>query len=288
MNYIPRKRRLGLVPSVTIFILLLTSTLPFVWILMTSLKSPADIVAWPPKFIFTPTFQNYLSILGRGTGRFAYQFRTFPFVKLLYNTMVVTAASVGGAITASALSAYALSRLRPRGTTAINFIILGTRMVPPIALVVPLFMLYNVVGWHDTLLGLILPFTALNIPMTTWMLEGFFQDLPKNLEDAALIDGCGVMGAFVRVILPLAAPGLVATAIFAFILSWNELTLPLALTMFEAPTLPVLASQVRTDEGILYGQLGAVAVLMNIPIVLFAGFGQRYLVSGLTGGSIKG
>ncbi len=262
-------------------IMVLIVILPLLWIFLMSLKTPDEIIKWPPSVFFKPTLENYIGI-------FQPSYHHLSFMKVFFNSIIITFTSLAVAIALASISAYAISRLRPRGWKLLNFIILGVRMVPPIALVVPLYIIWGELNLLDTRIGLIIPFIALNIPLATWLLEGFFIDIPKNLEDAAVIDGCSPFGAFLKVILPLAAPGVAATSIFSFILSWNNLTLPLPLTMSEASTLPVLASQVRTDEGILWGHLGAVSVVMILPIIFFTIFATKYLIKGIASGAVKG
>ena len=264
-----------------VILLVLIEVLPFLWIFMVSIKHNQDIVTWPPKFIFKPTFQNYKEVL---TG-IKYM---LPFVKCLTNSIITTGVSLLAAMTIASISAYSITRLKPRGSFTINLIILGIRMVPPIVLVVPLYIIYNYLGLIDTKLGLIFPFTALSIPLAVWIMGSFFLDIPKNIEEAAMIDGCSPFQAFWRVILPIAAPGLAAASIFSFILTWNNLTFPLTLTMSEAATLTVLASQFRTEEGILWGQLGAVSIIMMLPIIFFTIFATKYLVKGIASGAMKG
>ena len=265
---------------VSIF-LILWVVLPLIWMAMLSLKTEADIVAWPPKFIFKPTLENYVAIFsGQKTSHLS-------FVNVFKNSLIVTAITMLFSLSLSTLAAYSLGRLKPRGTRGLNYLILGLRMIPPIAIVVPLYIIWNRLGLYDTVAGLIIPFIALDIPLSTWLLEGFFESIPRNLEDAAEIDGCSRFEAFRRIILPLAAPGIAATSIFSFSLSWNNLTLPLPLTMSNAATMPVLASQVRTDEGVLWGQLGAYSMLMIIPMVIFTIFSVKYLVNGIASGAVK-
>jgi len=264
-----------------VIILILIVILPMLWIFMMSFKSPMDIISWPPSFIFKPTLGNYKAVFSPSSTHLA-------IAHVLLNSIVVTVISVVVAISLSVISAYSLSRLKPKGTAILNFIILAFRMIPPITLVVPLYIIYNHLNLFDTRIGLILPFIALNIPLATWILEGFFQDIPKNIEEAALIDGCTPFEAFWRVMLPIVVPGIAATSIFSFILSWNNLTLPLPLTMIKAPTLTVLASQVRTDEGILWGQLGVISVIMIIPVILLTIFATKYLIKGIASGAVKG
>lgn len=263
------------------FVLVLVVLLPLLWVFMLSLKSQADILAWPPKFFFIPTFSNYTAIFTSKSTQH------LPFLRVLTNSVTITICSLLVSLSLSALAAYALGRLNPRGKMGINYLILGLRMIPPIAIVVPLYIIWNRFGLYDTRLGLIIPFIALDIPLSTWLLQGFFESIPSNLEDAATIDGCSRFQAFYKIILPLAAPGIAATSIFSFSLSWNNLTLPLPLTLTKAATMPVLASQVRTDEGILWGQLGAYSTLMIVPMVIFTIFSSNYLVNGITSGAVK-
>jgi multiple sugar transport system permease protein len=255
--------------------------LPLLWIILLSLKSHADILAWPPKFIFSPTFENYKAIFSSGSNQ------KLPFLRVLTNSLIITFCTLIVSLSLSALAAYSLGRLKPKGKMGLNYLILGLRLIPPIAIVVPLFVIWNWIGLYDTRLGLIIPFIALDIPLSTWLLQGFFESIPSNLEDSAVIDGCSRFQAFYKIILPLAAPGIAATSIFSFSLSWNELTLPLPLTLTRAATMPVLASQVRTDEGILWGQLGAYSTLMIVPMVIFTIFAAKYLISGISSGAVK-
>jgi multiple sugar transport system permease protein len=255
--------------------------LPLLWVVMLSLKNHADILAWPPKFIFSPTIENYKAIFSPDSNQ------NLPFLRVFINSLIVTFSTLIVSISLSSMAAYSLGRLKPRGKMALNYLILGLRLIPPIAIVVPLFLIWNRFGLYDTRLGLIIPFIALDIPLSTWLLQGFFESIPGNLEDSAVIDGCSRFQAFYKIILPLAAPGIAATSIFSFSLSWNELTLPLPLTLTKAATMPVLASQVRTDEGILWGQLGAYSTLMIVPMVIFTIFAAKYLISGISSGAVK-
>ncbi len=262
-------------------LLILSVLLPIIWMGMLSLKTESDILSWPPKFIFKPTLENYKTIFsGERTGHLS-------FVSVFINSLIVTAVTLVVSLSLSTLTAYSLGRLKPKGSMKINYLILGLRMIPPIAIVVPLYMIWNKIGLYDTRLGLIIPFIALDIPLSTWLLEGFFESIPGNLEDAALIDGCTRFQAFYKIILPLAASGIAATSIFSFSLSWNNLTIPLPLTMSKAATMPVLASQVRTDEGVLWGQLGAYAMLMIVPMIIFTAFSANKLVNGVASGAVK-
>ena len=252
--------------------------IPILYILMLSLKSSYDIMH--NNLFFVPTLENFRNVF---VGNVNY----LSFTDVLKNSVITTLISVGVALVIASLSAYSLARLRVKRRMTINYLILGMRMIPPIAIIVPLYIIWTRVGIYDTLWGLILPFIALNIPLATWLLQGFFQGIPGNLEESAMIDGCTRFQAFYRVILPLTAPGIAATSIFSFSLSWNDLTIPMALTMTKAATMPVLSSQVKTDDGIMWGQLGAYAVLMILPMIIFTASVSRYLVKGLSSGAVK-
>ena len=161
-------------------------------------------------------------------------------------------------------------------------------MLPPIVLVIPLYIIFNQFGWLDNVLTLILPYTALNLPLATWMLRSFFISLPGEIDEAATVDGANSIQTFTRIMLPLTAPGLSATAIYSFSLAWNDFLIALPLTTSKAITLPILASIVRTDEGIEWASVGCIVVIMIIPTVLFTFFSQKSLVSGITSGAVKG
>ncbi|AYY12484.1 carbohydrate ABC transporter permease [Actinobacteria bacterium YIM 96077] len=256
----------------------LVALTPIVWLALTSVKSATDLIAWPPKIFFSPTLDNYREI---------FQTRQIPVSRYFVNSVVVTLVSTVVSVALAAFAAYALSRLRPRGHRFIGLLILSVRMLPPIALVSPLFLIASRLDVLDTRLALILPYIALNIPLATWMLQGFFMDLPRELEEAALVDGCGYIRTFLLIILPLTGPGLAAVSVFSFVLAWSDLVLALPLTRSDAATLPVLASSVRTEEGIQFGQLGVIAMLIVIPVALFTVVVRRWLVRGVTAGAVK-
>ena len=276
---IRRKKRNSLVMAIICLFLSLVTLFPVIWIFMTSLKRPIDTVAIPPRFIFTPTLQNYIELLTEGTIAFSFYFM---------NSVVIAGTSTLFSLVIACFAGYSLARLRPRGNKTISMGILSARMLPPIVLVVPLFLMFSNIGMLDTRMALIIPYTALNIPLATWMMPSYFLDLPEALEEAALIDGCNWFTAFIRVIAPVSTPGIAATGIFSFILSWNDFLLALPLTLTRAVPLPIVASRVRVDEGILWGRLGAISIILILPVVFYTFFAQKYLVSGLTAGSTKG
>jgi multiple sugar transport system permease protein len=275
-----RRRMFGNIAAIVVVTwLAAVVALPLVWLVLTSFKMPTDITSLTPTFVFSPTLENYRRIF---TGADNTIFRA------MINSILVSVVSTVISVALAAMSAYALARLRPPGHAALGLTIFGMRMLPPVALVLPLFFVAHWAGQLDTRLSLIIPYIALSIPLGTWMLQGFFLDLPNELEEAAVIDGATRLQAFLRVILPLAGPGLAAVSIFSFSLAWNDLVLALPLTSEHAITLPVIASRIRTDEGILWGQLGAITTVIMAPMLVFTLLAQRWLVPGLTAGATKG
>jgi multiple sugar transport system permease protein len=259
---------------------ILFTVFPLAWMVLTSLK-PANIaVSYPPKFFFIPTLEHYGQLLSGSGGE--------VLGRAFINSILTTGTSMIVTLLIACPAAYSLSRLKPAGGAAMIVFIIGVRMLPPIVLVVPLFRIFQAMGLTDTQTALIIPYVGLSVPLATWMMIGFFLNLPKELEEAAMIDGCGRIKAFWHVILPLAAPGLAATSIFTGLLAWNDLVFSLPLTTVDAVTLPVIASRMRVEEGVLWGQLGAVSTIMIIPVVLLTFFVQRHIVQGIASGAVKG
>lgn len=258
---------------------LLLTLLPVYWMVNTSLKAQVEIFAtaptlWPQK----PTLENYLSLFTRrNLGAY------------LLNSVIVVGSSVFLALAIGSLAAYALARFRfGRIHEQISFWILAPRMLPPIAVVVPIFLILQQVGLINKHLGLILVYTAFDLPFVVWMMRSFFQEIPLDLEEAAMVDGASRLRSFWEIVLPLAAPGLVATAIFSVIVTYNEFFFALILTSTPAAaTLPVGTAALIGKTQTLFGEMAAAGVIATVPLVLFALLVQRHLVRGLTMGAVK-
>lgn len=272
-----RTRLITIGRYVLLTILALVFVFPVLWSVVGSFKSARDIIAIPPKFVFEPTLDNYLNL----------QSSDIPILGAFLNSVVISVTSTLLALALAALAGYALGRLRPKGRNAISTAILVTRMIPPIVLIIPIFLFYSATGMLDTLIGLIIPYTALNVPLATLLLTSFFETIPRELDEAAAVDGCGVFRTFWSITLPLTAPGLVAAAIFSFALAWNDYILALPLTSQRAIPMTIVASMVRTEEGVLWGKLNVIVVIMIIPMAILTILAQRRLVSGLVAGSVK-
>jgi multiple sugar transport system permease protein len=258
-----------------------SALLPVYWMVTISLKSEVDQFAVPPKwFAFSPTLAHYYD---------AFVERSFG--QYLITSAIVAVLSTVCAIVLGTLAAYALARFRlPHKLNArLALWILSTRMFPPIVTAVPLFLLMRDVRLLDTLASLVIVYTVFNLPFVVWMMRGFFIEIPRDLEEAARVDGDSRLGALRRVLLPLVAPGLAATAVFCLIISWNEFLFALTLTQTDAAmTLPVGIAGRVTQYEIKWGVMSAAGVVAMIPILVFALAVQRYLVRGLSLGAVKG
>jgi multiple sugar transport system permease protein len=260
---------------------LLAAIAPVYWMVTISLKSEVDQFASPPRwFSFTPTLAHYYDA-----------FFTRSFAKYLTTSLAVAGLSTVCAVTLGTLAAYGLARFKLRGKLdqRLSLWILSTRMFPPIVTAVPLFLMMRDLRLLNTIASLVIVYTALNLPFVVWMMRGFFRELPRELEEAAMVDGDSRLGALVRIILPLVTPGLAATAVFCLIVSWNEFLLALVLTQTDASmTLPVGIAGRVTQYEIKWGVMSAAGVVAMIPILAFAMAVQRYLVRGLSLGAVKG
>jgi len=264
-----------------LIVAVLAALLPVYWLLTISLKSEVDQFAVPPLwFAFKPTWAHYYET-----------FFVRPFGRYLLTSSIVALTSTALALLIGTLAAYSLARftLPANLHERISFWIISTRMFPPIVTIVPLFLMMRDLRLLNTLPALIIVYTGFNLPFVVWMMRGFFEELPRDLEEAAMVDGDSRMGALVRVILPLVAPGLAATAIFCLIICWNEFLFALILTQTDsAITMPVGIAGRVTQYEIKWGAMSAAGVVAMIPILVFALAVQRYLVRGLSLGAVKG
>ncbi len=258
---------------------LLAVLVPFLWLVTTSFKLESDYLAYPPRFIpDTWTLEGYRIL-----------FQREQLGHYFLNSLVITLASTALSVALGSMAAYSLSRaaLPFRLNGIIAFWMLLTRMYPAIATAIPYFLIIRNLNLLDTRWALIITHTAFNLPFVVWLMIGFFQELPRELERAAKVDGCNAWQRFTRIVLPISGPAIVATSILAAILSWNEFLFAVMLTRNEARTLPVVMAGFITDKGLLWNQMTALGVITVLPVMLFAIAVQRYLVRGLTLGAVK-
>lgn len=252
---------------------------PTYWMFTTSLKTPGDVLSSKYDLIPTSaTLSNFASAL------------TKPgFVTYLTNSLIVTLGAVLAALVVGVLAAIPLARFRFRGRKGFLLLILVAQLAPLSALFIPMYLLMRDIGLLNTLPSLLLVYFATSLPFTVWMLYGFVNGIPYDLEEAAMIDGCSRVGAFRRVTLPLLGPGLVTTSVFSFITAWNEFLFALVFMRDQSKqTLPVWLSSFKTAFSIDWGGVMAASVIYAIPAVIFFLIVQRKLVSGMTAGAVKG
>jgi multiple sugar transport system permease protein len=268
----PEVRRRRLLNWLAIAILLFVM-IPFFWMVQMSFRPNDDIFGY--ELLFRPTIEHYTA-LWHGN-----------FPESFVNSVLSSGISTLLALLIGTPAAYSLARWEFKGKEQVGLWILATRMAPPIAFTIPFFLAYRYLGLSDTIAGLVLIYLTFNLALVIWMMQTFFASVPKTLEEAAWIDGCSVWGAFVRITLPLTAPGLAATAVLCFIFSWNDFFYALILTRTNAQTAPVAIVNFIQYEGWEWGKIAAGGTLVMLPVVVFTMLVRTYLVRGLTAGSIK-
>ena len=275
-----RRRRRRRIPFGRIFLLgffLIFVVIPLYWMFNTSIKPSNDYLAIPPVwFPAEPTIVHYTAALF-----------TYRGLEGLINSIIIsTAATVLSALFGT-LMAYSLSRYNTGGQH-LSFWVLSQRFLPPIAIVLPVFLIYRNIGIYDTHFGLIMAYTVFTLPVSVWMMFAYFRQMPRSMEEAALVDGCTRWQAFWSVAVPLAAPGIVAAAVFAFIACWTEFFFALLLTSRHAFTLPTVFRAFIGFQGAQYGEAAALAMVSLVPSIALGVLAQRHLVRGLTLGAVRG
>lgn len=249
---------------------------PIFWATLTSFKTKAEIFNPTPSIFFEPTLKNYIDL-----------FAELSFGKWMLNSFIVSSISAVVATFTGTMAGYAFSRFRFRGGTSLANFILSLRILPPVASAVPIFILFNYLKLLDTHIALILAYTTFNLPLAIWMMRGFFSEMLKQFEDAALVDGCSRFEAFIHIVLPLVRSGTIATFIICFMFAWNELLYAVFLAGSNTYTVTLALTRFVTIKRIDWGGLMAAGIISVIPIYAVALFVQRYLIRGLTFGALK-
>ncbi|MCK6630090.1 MAG: carbohydrate ABC transporter permease [Anaerolineae bacterium] len=260
-------------------LVLLWTLFPVFWLFLTSIKSEADAFVYPPKLVFTPTFDAYYKVFSDETGS------NWP--RFWLNSTSVALLSTLIALLIGVPAAYGLTRFQFKNSRATLFSILSVRFMPPIVVVIPLLFMMRTLKLVDNILGLSFIHAVFALPFIIWIMLGFFASVPRDLADAALVDGTSELGALFRVVLPVVRPGLIAAALFAMLLSWNEFPIALVLTGEAAKTIPVAATTLIAERTIHWDRVAATGMIAIIPTVLFALLIQRHLIRGLAAGIVK-
>lgn len=250
---------------------------PLLWVVESSFKNQIQVQSYPPQLLhFTPTLENYRAIFG-----------TSDFIHAAFVSTVVTLASTVLSIAVAIPCAYAIVRLRVPGRVLLILLLTLIQVLPEVVLVVPLYTIVTAVNLYDTLIALIIIYAALTVPFATWVLVAFFKAVPREFEEAALVDGASRIRALLQIVLPLSRPALATTALFSAIGAWNEFLMPAVLGQSSARPLSVFVAQYVTQQKILWGPLTASMVVVFLPIAFIVVVLQRHLVSGLAMGNLK-
>jgi multiple sugar transport system permease protein len=286
-----RDRWKNVANDVLLWVVLFIFFVPALWIILTSIRIRSEINAYPPVWIPSGfSLDSYKILFGMPTPEGAFGLGgSIPVADYARNSVTIALVSTLFALVFGTLAGYVFSRFRFKGKNGVFLGLMLTRAIPGIALSLPLFLMYARIGLSDKVLGMIVTYIALNIPFTAWLMDGFFRAIPKELDEAARIDGCSAWTAFLRIDLPLALPGAAASGIFAFLTSWNEFALANVITRTPAsrtfpPALFEFTGQFVSD----WRGMTAMSVLMLIPAVIFVALVQRQLMEGLTSGATKG
>jgi multiple sugar transport system permease protein len=259
-----------------IVVLVLAWIFPVGWTALTSLKPEAELVKLTPSFAFDPTFHNYVVL-----------FRDKDFGFYLRNSVLVAGGATLAAMVLASLAAYALSRARIRAKEQIGMWILSLRMLPPISVIVPFYLMLNDARLLDSYIGMLVVYLSFSLPFAIWMLQGFFSEVPRSLDEAAAADGAGPLKILFRVIVPLSKAGIAVTTIFTFVFAWNEFLFAFLLTRTQWPTVPTRLGLTSTPFETDYGFLTAGGIVAVLPLVIVVFLLQRQMVRGVTFGTVR-
>ena len=287
----------------------LITILPIVWIMITGFKSGPDSISYPPKVIFEPSLEGYVNLFTTRTRVTPEQLAALPppetladrvarsrdmvivgpskFGERFMNSVIIGFGSTFLSIVLGTLAAYGFSRFKVPLKDDLLFFILSTRMMPPIAVAIPIFLMYRELGLSDTHLGMILLYTAVNISLAVWLLKGFIDEIPREYEEAALIDGYTRFQAFTKVVLPQAATGIASTAIFCLIFAWNEYAFAVLLTSGNAQTAPPFIPTIIGIGGLDWPAVAAGATIFLMPVMIFTIMLRKHLLRGITFGAVR-
>ncbi|WP_026615002.1 carbohydrate ABC transporter permease [Ensifer aridi] len=287
----------------------LVTMIPLAWIFLTSIKSPPDSISYPPKVVFTPTLEGFCNLFTTRTRQTPDYIQSLPaptstcdeitrsrnmviagpsnYWPRFGNSLVIAFGSTFLAVSLGTFAAYGFSRFRVPLADDLLFFILSTRMMPPIAVAIPIYLMYRQFGLSDTALGMILLYTAVNVSLAVWLLKGFIDEIPREYEEAAMIDGYTRLQAFWKVVLPQATTGIAATAIFCLIFAWNEYAFAVLLTSGSAQTAPPFIPTIIGEGGQDWPAVAAGTTIFLVPILVFTIILRKQLLRGITFGAVR-
>ncbi len=277
MKVMSKTAVLKIIRYIVLVIISLIILFPIYAMIATSIKTRVDAFSMPPKWFFKPTLENYREILGGA-----------KFVRYLLNSAIVALSTAFFTLLVGALAAYAMVRFKFLGKRVISTSTLLLRMIPSAVLIIPLFILWTKFGLINRRVGLIIIYIAINLSFTIWVLSSFMMDIPVEIEESAVIDGCSELGIFFRMILPLIKPGIAVASIFVFRIAWNEFIIALICTNRYTRTLPVAIAGHMTLVGVEWGKITAMATIVALPAFVFTFFSAKSIIRGITAGAVKG
>jgi multiple sugar transport system permease protein len=261
---------------VTVGIVAFVGLIPVILMIFTSIKTELDAFAMPPKWLFIPTLENFTKLLSE-----------LAFLRSILNSLTIAAGATFIATIIAISTSYALTRFSFRGKGTFPYLILTFRAVPPIALVIPYYWIWRSVNLTDTYFSMIVTYVAFSLPMLIWMIRSFFLEVPIEIEEAAMVDGCTRWQALRLVLIPAVIPGIIASAILTFVFVWNEFMIALIITGRNTRTLPIEIHSSLGQYYLYWGKLSSSGVIAIIPAIIFIAFTQKYIVRGLTMGAVK-
>jgi multiple sugar transport system permease protein len=302
-------RRAKTVAATLVIAYAVISMIPLAWIVLTGFKTPPDSISYPPKVIFQPTLEGYCNLFTTRSRQTVEYMATLPppagaceeiararnmviagssnYAPRFINSLVIAFGSTFCAVALGTLAAYGFSRFKVPLADDLLFFILSTRMMPPIAVAIPIYLMYRELGLSDTRLGMILLYTSVNVSLAVWLLKGFIDEIPREYEEAAMVDGYTRFHAFWKVVLPQATTGIAATAIFCLIFAWNEYAFAVLLTSGEAQTAPPFIPIIIGEGGQDWPAVAAGTTLFLLPILAFTVLLRRHLLRGITFGAVR-
>jgi multiple sugar transport system permease protein len=295
--------------SLVVVFYALVTMIPLVWIVMTGFKTPADSISYPPKIVFSPSVEGYCNLFTTRSRQTDEYLAGLPpaqgrceqiardqhmavagpsnYAPRFANSLIIAFGSTILSVGFGVMAAYAFSRFKVALKDDLLFFILSTRMMPPIAVAIPIYLMYRELGLSDTRLGMILLYSAVNVSLSVWLLKGFIDEIPREYEEAAMVDGYTRLQAFRKVVLPQAVTGIVATAIFCLIFAWNEYAFAVLLTSGEAQTAPPFIPIIIGEGGMDWPAVAAGTTLFLVPILVFTVVLRKHLLRGITFGAVR-
>jgi multiple sugar transport system permease protein len=299
-------RRIG---AAVVVVYALIAMIPLIWIFLTGLKTPPDSISYPPKVLFSPSLEGYCNLFTTRSRQTSEYIGSLPparsicdgiarkrnmviagpsnFAPRFVNSLIIAFGSTALSVLFGTTAAYGFSRFKVPLKDDLLFFILSTRMMPPIAVAIPIYLMYRELGLSDTKLGMVLLYTAVNVSLAVWLLKGFIDEIPREYEEAAMIDGYTRLQAFFKVVLPQATTGIVATAIFCLIFAWNEYAFAVLLTSGEAQTAPPFIPIIIGEGGQDWPAVAAGTTIVLVPILAFTVLLRKHLLRGITFGAVR-